>query len=67
MTTKKVGYRKELKDDEQIGCEERIAAEISNLSEGEIDEETCAQIGRDALYIVLSQFRPDLMEGQIIV
>lgn len=59
----KVPYSDKLDADQQISTEERIASRISDLTEGTMEDEICAEIGRDALYIVLQEFRPDLLLG----
>jgi len=57
----KVGYNDNLGADEQISIEEKIASRISEMSDGSIDEEVCAEIGREALYAVIEALRPDLL------
>jgi hypothetical protein len=57
------GYNETLDPGEQINTEEQIASLIFRASEGSLekglDEDTCAQLGRDILLLVLQQFRPD--------
>jgi hypothetical protein len=60
----KAPYNKKLDPDEQISTEEAIAGRVAEMSDGYIEEEVCADIGRDALYIALSKFRPDLVGRQ---
>jgi len=62
-------YNTTLDADVQITAEERIAALLqergeSLLADDGIDEEVCAQLGRDILRQVLEQFRPDLFEEE---
>jgi hypothetical protein len=58
----KVAYNEKLDADLQITIEELIASKISNMSDGFIDEETCADLGREALYIVIANLRPDILD-----
>ena len=58
----KVPYSDKLDFDDQVTTEESIAAHVFAMSDGTIDEETCGDIGRDALYIALRKFRPELLD-----
>jgi hypothetical protein len=63
-------YNDDLHPDEQLDVEERISALIFDTCGGAMEEdgsgvpaeETCNQLGRDILKLVLQRFRPDLFE-----
>jgi hypothetical protein len=68
-------YNDRLAVNRQIHAEEDIASAIFSFQEGQIalddanncddhtlTEEDCAELGRGLLMLVLSQFRPDLVE-----
>jgi len=61
---KKVPYSDKLDADQQISTEEKIAAflkkEIEEGDESLGDDEHLGDLGRDILYLVLCEFRPDL-------
>lgn len=63
------GYNNKLDADEQITMEEDIAHKVFHFKGGSpddvLDEEDCAQLGRDILKMVLKQFRPDLFDTKI--
>lgn len=56
------GYIDDLDLDEQVTMEERIAARIFDDPAVTMREEDAAQLGRDILYMVLREFRPDLFD-----
>lgn len=61
----RVGYAEVLDADRQISAEEAIAAYLfdqADLYGGEISEEHAGDAGRDILYVVLREFRPDLFD-----
>lgn len=54
-------YNDKLSAEEQVACEEKIAATIFDYaSEGEIDEELAGELGRKILKEILLRFRQDL-------
>ena len=55
-------YHESLDANVQITAEEVIAGHIFDKTSGEVDEETCADLGRTFLRSVLSAFWPDLFE-----
>jgi len=60
---KKKPYSHSLAPDRQISTEEMIASTIFEEVHGltdPLDEESCAELGREILYQVLRRFRPDL-------
>jgi hypothetical protein len=66
----KVGYAPRLDADRQITAEEKIAEAVFEIMQnmavhGEGGEETAAQAGRDILYQVLREFRPDLFDDAV--
>lgn len=61
----KVSYNDRLKSEQQVGMEETIASIIHDFDFGDnvderIPEESAGQLGKDILYAVLREFRPDL-------
>lgn len=60
----KVPYSDQLDADQQVSTEEKIAAflkkEIEESDETFGDDEHLGDMGRDILYLVLREFRPDL-------
>lgn len=59
-------YNDKLDADEQISAEEAIASHLfENSASDEMDEETCAKLGRDILHLVLSRFRPDVIAEEL--
>lgn len=61
------GYNDKLNPDEQITLEERIASvifnrqEASDADEWALAEDDCADLSRQILLMVLTKFRPDLV------
>jgi hypothetical protein len=62
-------YSNRLDGERQVSMEEKIAAMIFDRAEtegcencGTLNEEDCAQLGRDILYVVLKEFRPSYIE-----
>lgn len=60
VLVKKVPYKDTFDSEAQIDAEEMIASKI--FDSPRLSEEECAQLGRDILYLVLRNFRPDLFE-----
>lgn len=61
----KVAYGDHLQPDQQISTEEKIAAYLHTQATdwgGEIQEDHAADAGRDILYLVLREFRPDVFD-----
>jgi len=58
----KIPYSETLDETQQIDTEEKIATHIYEMTDGTIDEETCAEIGRNTLYIVLRKFCPQFFD-----
>jgi hypothetical protein len=57
---RKVRYNHRLNGDDQVDMEETIAAIIFDHADVELkDDDTAADLGRNILYVVLRQFRPD--------
>ena len=57
---KKVRYNHRLRGDDQVDMEETIAAIICDHAGVELkDDDTANDLGRNILYVVLRQFRPD--------
>lgn len=54
-------YHSKFNAEQQVNIEERIASRISELTDGTIEDEVAAEIGRDALYIVVCELRTDLL------
>lgn len=52
-------YTDEMDADEQISMEEQIARTIFDRVDA--DEETCAELGREILLMVLANYRDDLV------
>lgn len=57
---KKVKYNERMAGDQQISMEEKIAARIYDDPSTECSESDAQELGRDILYAVLREFRPDL-------
>lgn len=60
----RVGYHEQLDPDRQITTEEHIAALIAEQRGSDYSDSTCAELGRDILYLVLREFRPDLFDDR---
>jgi hypothetical protein len=56
-------YNNKLNHHKQIEAEERIASMIFNDPEVDTFEEVASALGKEILYKVLREFRPDLFTG----
>lgn len=64
VLTKEAGYTDKLSLEDQVDTEEFISARIFYTLEGQrATEEVCNELGREILFYVLSQFRPDLIDS----
>lgn len=57
-------YNDKLNTDEQITAEEQIASVIFDYTDGAVQEEECAELGRRILHGILQKFRPDLFDDE---
>jgi hypothetical protein len=63
-------YTDKLDADKQITAEELIASSIALVNtdgDGCVNEEAAAELGRDILYLILRQFRPDLFDLKYVI